>query len=119
MKNQIKIASLFLLIIFSINTVSAASKWKKESFKVQGNCGMCKQNIEASLKVTGIDAALWNPDSKLLKVKYDPKVVSIDKIHQLVADAGYDTDVLKASEVAYNKLAKCCQYRSNSCSHDK
>lgn len=97
----------------------AGGKFKKDSFKVSGNCGMCKANIEGSLKVTGVEAALWNPDTKNLQVKYDPAVISLDQIHHLVAAAGYDTDTEKADAKAYDNLEKCCQYRgSNKCSHE-
>lgn len=119
MKNQIKIICLLLFTIASFNSLTAKGKFKTEAFKVSGNCNMCKQNIEASVKVAGVEAALWNPDSKLLRVKYDPTQISIEKIHEYVAAAGYDTDKLKANDSAYFNLAKCCQYRTNSCSHDK
>jgi copper chaperone CopZ len=119
MKNQIKIIAVILITALSVNTISAVGKFKKESFKVSGNCEMCKKTIESSLKVDGVEAALWNPDSKKLQVKYDPAVITIDKIHHLVADAGYDTDLVKADEKAYNGLAKCCQYRAGAkCSHE-
>ncbi|MCW3126426.1 MAG: ATPase [Bacteroidetes bacterium] len=119
MKKHIKIISVLIIAILSVNTISAAGKFKKESFKVSGNCGMCKTAIEGSLKVDGIEAAIWNPDTKKLQVKYDPAVITINKIHHLVAGAGYDTDLVKADEKAYDGLAKCCQYRAGAkCTHE-
>ncbi len=105
--------------VVSAADATAGGKLKRDSFKVSGNCGMCKTNIEGSLKVPGVEAALWNPDTKNLQVKYDPAVISIGQIHHLVAAAGYDTDIEKADTTAYNNLEKCCQYRgSNKCSHE-
>jgi copper chaperone CopZ len=92
--------------------MAGSGQIKKESFKVSGNCEMCKNRIESSLKVDGIEAAQWNPDTKVMKVKYDADKITIEKIHQLISAAGYDTDKEKANESAYTSLPKCCQYRS-------
>lgn len=119
MKSQIRIIIVLLAMCLSMGSAMAGGKLKKDSFKVSGNCGMCKANIEGSLKVPGIEAALWNPDTKNLQVKYDPAVISLGQIHHLVASAGYDTDTEKADTTAYNNLEKCCQYRGgNQCSHE-
>ncbi|MFN8308880.1 MAG: heavy-metal-associated domain-containing protein [Chitinophagales bacterium] len=117
--NVIKSGRMLLLLVFHIimMNVSAQSTMQKAGFKVQGNCEMCKSKIEAALKVNGIEAAQWNPDSKILKVKFDSAVISLDSIHHLVANAGYDTDTYKADEAAYKNLANCCQYRSGKCKH--
>ena len=32
------------------------------------------------------------------------------KIHQAVADSGYDTELISAMEENYNNLPGCCQY---------
>ena len=79
-------------------------------FKVWGNCGLCKQNIEKALKVAGILKSDWNKDTKIIDVKYDTTIISLVKIHQVIASAGYDTEIAKGNEEAYNKLEKCCQY---------
>ena len=119
MKNQIRIIAILFITLLTITTASAAAKMKKDSFKVSDTFGMCKNNIEASLKVTGVEAALWNPDTKKLQVKYDPAVISLDQIHHLVASAGYDTDLVKADDKSYYGLDKCCQYRAGAkCAHD-
>lgn len=118
MNNQIKIVVLLLAMCMSAGSAIAGGKLKRDVFKVSGNCGMCKANIEGSLKVPGIEAALWNPDTKNLQVKYDPAMISLAQIHHLVAAAGYDTEAEKADPKAYDHLEKCCQYRSSKCSHD-
>lgn len=114
MKKHIKILNLFIVFILSVSTLLAGNgQVKKASFKVSGECDMCKKRIESSIKVEGVEAAVWNPDTKMLKVKYDADKITIEKIHQLIAAAGYDTDTDKANDSAYNELPKCCQYRSS------
>ena len=84
---------------------------KTETFKVYGNCGMCEKTIEGSLKnVKGIDKADWNKETKMMEVTFDPEVISLTEIKQKIADVGYDSDEVRASEKAYNKLPGCCQY---------
>ena len=106
------------IALFSLIFIAASGgNFQKASFKVQGNCSMCKKRIESALQVNGVMAALWNPDSKMLKVKYEPAKISVAKMRELVAKAGYDSDSLKAATEDYNRLEKCCQYRSGKCEH--
>lgn len=100
------LSSLFLFIA----QISFAQSSKKESFKVSGECGMCKKKIETAAKNAGASYAVWNVDSKELTVKYKSTSSNAAKIQQAVADAGYDTQDIKASEEAYNKLHDCCKY---------
>jgi periplasmic mercuric ion binding protein len=101
--------------IFSISFTMANSKNfpgnKTVEFKVSGNCGMCKNTIETSLKdVKGVKSSFWNKDSKVIKITYDPAQISEDQIHQKIADSGYDTEKKKGADKSYNSLHKCCQY---------
>jgi len=82
-----------------------------DTIKVYGNCDMCKKRIEGALKdVKGIQSANWNVDTKMLTVSYDESKISLNKIHQKVADVGHDTDKIKAKDEVYNNLMGCCQY---------
>jgi mercuric ion binding protein len=102
------------LILFTSVFVSAQKSTDKTTsiqFKVTGNCGMCKKTIETSLKgKPGIKEALWNKDTKMMKVIFDPAKITEDQVHQAIADSGYDTEKKKASEKAYGSLPGCCQY---------
>ncbi len=99
-----------ILIALTLTTLSIAqTKEEKASFKVFGVCGMCKTRIETALKIDGISAATWNPDSKMLKVKFQPEKISIDSIHKLINIQGYDTYKYKGSKEAHDLLPKCCQ----------
>ena len=52
------------------------------TFKVWGNCEMCKETIESSLKVDGIIKADWNVDSKIMTVTYDNSKITLDQIQK-------------------------------------
>ena len=114
-----KTISFLLAICFSIFSVSfiaaktaVFSGEKTIEFKVSGNCGMCKNTIETSLKgVDGVKSATWNKDTKVMQVTYDPAKITEDQIHQKIADSGYDTEKKKGSDKAYNSLHSCCQYK--------
>ena len=72
---------------------------------------MCKHRIENALKNTpGISSASWNADSRTLLVQYSRTKINSDKIQQLVAAVGHDTEKVRASEVVYNALPDCCHY---------
>lgn len=100
---------IFSFLLLSFATVSFAQT-KSENFKVAGECGMCKKKIEKAAKAGGATYALWNTESKMLTVKYENSSTNKAKIEQAIADAGYDTPDVKATEEAYKKLDECCQY---------
>lgn len=90
--------------------ITAVAQQKTESFKVAGECGMCKKKIEKSAKEAGATYAAWNQTTKVLTVKYNSQSSNAAKIQQKIAGAGYDTPGFKASDEAYNSLDGCCQY---------
>ena len=113
MKTTIKISFLTAIccMILSIPAACAQSANKTETFKVYGNCDMCKETIEGALKKKdGIAKKEWNTKTKMITVSYDPSKITLAQIKQKIADAGYDTDDVHAKDEAYNSLHKCCQY---------
>lgn len=102
----------FLFIIVASFSVNAQKKTGtvKETFKVWGECGMCKKTIEKAAKDSGATAATWNEDTKQLTVTYKAGKTSNEKIQQAIAAAGYDTRDLTADNAAYDKLHECCHY---------
>ncbi len=92
---------------------SAEVEQKQEStFKVYGNCGMCKDRIEEAAKsVSGVEYAEWNDDNKMLHITYLLNKTSLEKIHKAIAKVGHDTDIEKAPDDVYNNLPACCLYR--------
>jgi len=113
-------AIAIMLIIVSVANAQDAKanlrnfgpKPKTESFKVYGECEMCKHRIENALKVDGIKSANWQEDSKILTVQYilTADITGLDKIEQLVAAAGHDAERYKAEDAIYQKLSPCCHY---------
>ncbi len=83
---------------------------KTETIKVSGNCGMCKDRIEAAAKVDGVTKADWNKDTKLLTLVYNPAMVKSDDVQKKVAAVGHDTEKFKAPDAVYAKLPGCCKY---------
>jgi copper chaperone CopZ len=83
---------------------------KTETIKVSGNCGMCKDRIEAAAKVEGVTKADWNKDTKLLTLVYNPAKVKSDDVQKKVAAVGHDTEKFKAPDAVYAKLPGCCKY---------
>ena len=80
------------------------------TFKVWGNCEMCQETIEGSLKVDGVIKSNWNTDTKIISVSYDSSKISLDQIQKNIAAAGYDNEKYKANDEAYKSLPECCQY---------
>jgi periplasmic mercuric ion binding protein len=113
------------LKIFSIAALSlalavtASAQTKTETFKVSGNCGMCKTKIEKAAKEAGAKTAEWNADSKELTVTYKSSSTNTAKIQEKIATVGYDNAGAKATKEAYDKLHGCCKYeRSTSDTHE-
>lgn len=112
MKTLIKISlASVVLFIFTQNNFASAQT-KTESFKVYGNCEMCQDRIEGALKKKdGVLKRTWNDDTKILTVTFEPDKITLTQIKQKIADEGYDTDEIQATDAAYNNLSKCCQYK--------
>ncbi|MCK9638858.1 MAG: ATPase [Prolixibacteraceae bacterium] len=105
----------FVTILFVPNTFaqtpakSIASK--TETIKVSGNCGMCKDRIEAAAKVAGVAKADWDKSTKILTLAYNSAIVKSDDIQKKIAAVGHDTEKYKADSKTYNSLPGCCKYR--------
>lgn len=83
---------------------------KTESFKVWGNCSMCKDRIEKAVKSEGATEALWDSKTKMLAVTFDTKKTSVDALSKKLASVGHDTEKYKAPDDIYAKLPGCCHY---------
>ena len=106
-----QIKSIMLLLIATIAfTVTKAQNVKTDSFKVWGNCGMCKKTIEKAAKGDGVEKAEWNRETKIFTLVYNPAKTNNKKIQKAIAAAGYDTDKFAGDDKAYEKLPGCCQY---------
>ncbi len=100
---SLAIAGLFLSQI-------AVAQNKTETFKVSGNCGMCKTRIEKAAAKAGAQTASWDMDKKEITVTYSSSSTSTAKIQQTIAEAGHDNAGARATNEAYDKLHGCCKY---------
>lgn len=84
----------------------------QKSFRVSGNCGMCKSTIEnAAQSLHGVQRATWDQEEKTILVDFDPQIITLIKIHEAIAQSGYDTDQVTAPDSVYKTLPQCCLYR--------
>jgi len=90
---------------------SHTAEGKHTMFTVYGNCGMCKDRIEAAaLTVDGVYQAEWDSESKMLHLNYEEGKAKITEIHKAIAKVGHDTDQEQAPDEVYAKLHSCCLY---------
>lgn len=109
-----KTLKLFLVIalavVFSGSLNAQAGKLKTETFKVLGNCDMCKNRIESAVKNEGAVTASWDAKTKMLAVSYNPSKTNADELAKKIASVGHDTEKYKADDKTYNSLPGCCKY---------
>jgi len=104
-----KILNIVAFFMFGVIAVYAGTK--TETFKVLGNCEMCKTRIEKAAKsVDGVTVAEWNVETKMLALTFDDSKTNVTKVQEAIAKVGHDTDKYKATDEAYNKIAGCCKY---------
>lgn len=109
--NKMKAILFFIVTIatFSFSFKTDAGNIT-EKFKVYGNCSMCKDRIEKALMVKGVKYAVWDQETDMATVKFNPEVVTLDQLHRNVAAVGHDTDKVKAEDTVYENLHGCCKY---------
>ncbi len=101
----------FLFISALLTYCSPKKEGSQLVLKVYGNCEMCKETIESSLKdEKAVFAADWNKDTKMMTLSFDSTRIKESDIHKKIASVGYDTEIERGSDDAYQNLHKCCQY---------
>lgn len=105
-----KTIRLFGLLVASLFFLTVNAKEKTTTFKVSGNCGMCKKTIEKAARIEGVKTFNWDKDKKVANVTFDDSITSLATIQRKIAASGYDTQLFKADDKAYNNLHSCCQY---------
>ncbi len=112
MKN---ISSYFMAITLFIATANQsfaqASKTVTTTFWVAGICGLCEEVIEKTMDTKGVISADYNLEINQLTVTYKPSKVSEDHLHELLNEAGYDTEKKTCTEEQYSRVHSCCHYR--------
>jgi len=106
--------TLFTIGTIGLTSLMAQASINKETFKVWGNCEMCKSTIEAAVsKIDGVRSARWNMLTLKMNVKYNGDKTTLNFIKKSIANVGYDTDDYKTTQEKYNKLHRCCKYERN------
>ena len=101
----------------SMMNIGDGNKVEKDAIEqagmtVQGNCGMCKELIEtAANSITGVSVAIWDSETKQLRLNFSAAKTNPDAIGKTIAAVGYDNDFHKADDRVYNSLHGCCRYR--------
>lgn len=109
---------LFITIIFSTFSIYAQEKdLATETYKVEGNCGMCKKRIEKAAYIKGVKRADWNKDTHQLTVVYRPSKTTANEVLAAIAKAGHSSEKAEATEKDYESLPKCCHYKTETCEH--
>ncbi len=107
-----KLLILLPILFIGLQSTSQEEVIVKDSFKVWGNCEMCKKTIETAVKnVEGVISARWNVAKKRISVKYYSDKTNLDNIQKSIATVGYDTEKYKSTNEAYSQLHGCCQYK--------
>ena len=95
MKHLFLASIAFLIAFVFLSSCKGNQAEQKEansvaSFKIWGNCEMCKETIEESLTLEGVAKADWSPKTKLIEVAFDSTKISLNAIQKAIAAAGYE-----------------------------
>ncbi len=99
------------LLLLSSVAIAQEKKVVETSFKVFGNCNMCKNRIEKAMKIDEVEKASWDKNTRMLTVSYRPAEISVDSLHKRIASVGHDTDKEIAPDEVYEAMPDCCLYR--------
>lgn len=108
-KLQHLMLGMSLLLAFT-SCATPIKNAKTETYKVAGNCEMCKTTIETAANKKGTSKAEWDKDKKIMSLTYDSKQTTASDVLKRVAYAGYDNEQFLAPDDAYSKLPGCCKY---------
>lgn len=92
---------------------SALAQTSEVTFWVDGVCGMCEKRIESALiNSSGVKFADWDNQTSQVKVAYNSKKITEQKLHEILSGAGHDTQKVRAKDEDYAKVPGCCKYRT-------
>lgn len=101
---------LLIIAFFLGMTGLFAQKTAEIEIMTSAQCGMCKDRIEKALAYEkGVSSAVVDMETKKVKVVYNPKKTSPDKLRLAISKVGHDADDIAADPVAYENLPACCK----------
>ncbi|MGB2397687.1 MAG: heavy-metal-associated domain-containing protein [Flavobacteriaceae bacterium] len=107
MKKQL----LLILALLPLAVMAQKKDIQKTSFEVDGVCMMCKMRIEkAAFTIKGLKTASWDVSTHQFAVTFDANKVTLEQIHQAIAEVGHDTPLVSAPDKVYENLPMCCLY---------
>jgi hypothetical protein len=109
--------TLFVTLLALSVTLAQKTKVTETTFKVFGNCGMCKTRIETAVKIKEVKTAKWDKTSKMLTVAYLSSSISLDSLQKRIAAVGHDNGKFNAPDSVYEALPACCLYRDAENTH--
>lgn len=84
---------------------------KTVSFKVYGNCEMCKARIEkAASGVAGVYDPVWSIEEKVFTAKINTAKTSMKEVSKAIAGVGHKTEFHDVKKAVYDELPSCCKY---------
>ena len=102
--------TIILVVLLSTPLLGFSLTTEKAEFKVYGACGMCKARIEKAAMIDGVKTAEWSQKTSMLTITYESNKVDLDDIHKSIAEAGHDTEKVRAKDETYKSLHACCHY---------
>jgi periplasmic mercuric ion binding protein len=107
-----KVIVVLIMFLSFVMVAQEKLKNKKAEFEVSGNCDMCKKRIEkAAMSVKGVKMASWHADHQDIHIVFDENKCSVTDVQKAIAKVGHDTETVKATDEAYDKMHGCCKYR--------
>lgn len=103
-----------LVVLLAISLVQCKTRTTNQqtvNVVIQGNCGMCKTNIERAGNKKKEAVVNWNQETKQATLVYNSAKTTKEEILLRIAQAGYDNELYQASDSSYQHLHGCCQYQ--------
>ena len=111
MKSIFSIIFIAMMIHSYPSSAQKAPKNVSIQFWVAGVCGLCEETIEKVMDTRGVVAADYDLASNQLSVTFKPAKISEAQLHQLLNEAGYDTEKSVCTQEQYSRVHECCKYR--------
>jgi periplasmic mercuric ion binding protein len=104
--------SVMFVVFVGIGKINAQTKTVEIKTKIHcshcSQCETCGQRFDAELyKIKGLKS--FTITGNVIKVSFNPKKTSIEKIRECIANCGYDADEVKATEAGLASLDGCCR----------
>ena len=110
MRNLV-LGMMLLFVTLSAQAQDKKNKNAKYNIEVNGNCEQCQKRIQkAAFSVPGVKSADWHIDDHILHLIINEEKCTVLDVKNAIAKVGHDTDEVKSTSEAYNKLPDCCQF---------